>query len=78
MEIGDMLQIRPTLDPSAGLGTTGPLPCTVVYIHPQRRFYVVEFSSPVTGERWRETEYFPASKNSDDFLRLPIIGGRKG
>lgn len=26
MEIGDMLQIRPTLDPSAGLGTTAPQP----------------------------------------------------
>lgn len=78
MEIGDILQIRPTLDPSAGLGTTGPLPCTVVYIHPLRRFYVVEFRSPITGERWRETEYFPLEANRENFFKLPIVGGRKG
>lgn len=35
-----------------------PMPSRVVYIHPQRRFYTVEFRSPVTGETFRESFYF--------------------
>lgn len=26
----------------------------VVYIHPARRYYTVEFRSPITGYNWRE------------------------
>lgn len=64
MNIGDILHIKPTID--AGIGFTRPqvMPCTVVYIHPLRRFYVVEFVSQ-RGERWRETQYFPRDPERD-------------
>jgi len=35
-----------------------PMPSRVVYIHPQRRFYIAEFRSPITGETFRESFYF--------------------
>lgn len=35
-----------------------PMPGTVVYIHPERRFYVVDFY--FRGNHVRETFYFPA------------------
>ena len=78
MKIGDILHLEPTLEATSGLGTNGPIPCTVVYIHPQRRFYVVEFTSLITGEKWRETMYFPLEENRENFFKLPIIGGRRG
>ena len=28
-----------------------------VYIHPEGRFYTLEFTSPVTGEKFRESYY---------------------
>lgn len=77
MNIGDVLELEPTLEGTSGLGTTGPIPCRVVYIHPLRRFYVVEFRSAVTGETWREAVWFPLKQHSDNFNRLPVIGGRK-
>lgn len=77
MNIGDVLELEPTLEGTSGLGTTGPVPCRVVYIHPLRRFYVVEFRSAVTGETWREAVWFPLKPQKDNFNRLPVIGGRK-
>lgn len=29
-----------------------------MYIHPEGRFYTLEFQSPVTGESFRESYYF--------------------
>lgn len=78
MKIGDILQLEPTLDGTSGLGSTGPIPCRVVYIHPLKRFYVVEFRSRVTGETWRESVWFPLRPLQTDFYRLPVIGGRRG
>lgn len=78
MNIGDVLELEPTLEGTSGLGSTGPIPCRVVYIHPLRRFYVVEFRSAVTGETWREAVWFPLKPQRDHFNRLPVIGGRKG
>ncbi len=78
MKIGDILQRKPEMVTPSGMGESQPMPCTVVYIHPLRRFFVVEFCSAITGERWRQTEYFPVLKNGDNFNRLPIIRGRKG
>lgn len=54
MKIGDILNIEPTLEATSGLGTVGPIPARVIYIHPAGRYYTVEFCNPITGERWRE------------------------
>ena len=58
MMIGDEFVEIPTYsceDPGRG---AVPMLSRVVYIHPQRRFYTVEFRSPVTGETFRESFYF--------------------
>ncbi len=78
MKIGDILELEPSLEGTSGLGSTGPISCRVVYIHPLERFYVVEFRSKVTGETWREAMYFPLRPLQTDFHRIPVIGGRKG
>lgn len=54
MKIGDILSIEPTLEATSGLGTIGPIPARVIYIHPAGRYYTVEFCSPITGYNWRE------------------------
>lgn len=54
MKVEDILERTPTIEAMSGLGTVGPLPCRVIYIHPEGRFYTVEFTSRITGERWRE------------------------
>lgn len=66
MKIGDILHLEPTLEATSGLGTIGPIPATVIYIHPAKRFYVVEFRSRITGETWRETVYFPLAPNEPE------------
>lgn len=54
MNIGDKLRMVPTAR-CPGEPSTSPRPCTVVYIHPQRRFYTVEFKSEITGAAFRES-----------------------
>lgn len=54
MKIGDILSIEPTLEATSGLGTIGPIPARVIYIHPAGRYYTDEFRSPITGYNWRE------------------------
>lgn len=64
MQIGDILTLVPTIyGTKCGLEELDPMPCRVVYIHPQHRFYTVEFTSRVTGETWREAFYFPLVPN---------------
>ena len=77
MNIGDVLELEPTMEGTSGLGTNGPIPARVIYIHPLKRFYVVEFRSAVTGETWREAVWFPLKPQRDNFYRLSVIGGRK-
>lgn len=77
MNIGDILELEPTMEGTSGLGTSGPQPCTVIWVHPAKRFFVVEFRSAITGETWREAIWFQLKQHSDNFNRLPIIGGRK-
>ena len=77
MQVGDILEMEPTMEGTSGLGTDGPQPCTVIWVHPAKRFFVVEFRSAITGETWREAVWFPLKQHSDNFNRLPIIGGRK-
>ena len=54
MKIGDILHLEPTLEATSGLGTVGPIPARVIYIHLAGRYYTVEFRSPITGYNWRE------------------------
>lgn len=58
MQIGDRLCLVPTVIGGKELIDTGPQPCRVVYIHPQWRFFTVEFRNAITGETWREVMYF--------------------
>lgn len=67
MDIGDKLRMIPSARLSADRSYT-PLPCTVVYIHPQRRFYTVEFKSEVTGATFRES--FPCP-DRPEIIREP-------
>lgn len=77
MQVRDILEMELTMEGTSGLGTSGPQPCTVIWAHPAKRFFVVEFRSAITGETWREAVWFPLKQHSDNFNRLPIIGGRK-
>ena len=66
MQIGDILEMEPTMEGTSGLGTIGPIPARVIYIHPAGRYYTVEFRSPITGETWREAVYFPLKPNEPE------------
>lgn len=54
MQVGDILEMEPTMEATSGLGTIGPIQTRVIYIHPAGRYCTVEFCSSITGERWRE------------------------
>lgn len=57
MTIGDIRREAPTFATMFG-GSAGRLQdAEVVYIHPRRRFYAVEFTAP-GGGRFRESYYF--------------------
>lgn len=51
MKVGDKIKVKPCLEG----GAHGPAMATVVYIHPQRRYFTAEF---VIGAR-RARESFP-------------------
>ena len=73
MQIGDILTLVPTIyGTKCGLEELDPMPCRVVYIHPQHRFYTVQFTSRITGETWREAFYFPLAPNPPLERELPI------
>ena len=73
MMVGDKL---PGMVPSYGATCTGfasdgeSYTATVVYIHPQRRFYTVEFAF-ARGRRFRESFYF-----QDRAGGAPLAGSR--
>lgn len=59
MKVGDKLRMRPhewQYDPG-NANRPKTLPCTVIYIHPERRFYRVEFEC--AGGKFRESFFFP-------------------
>ena len=68
MMVGDKL---PGMVPSYGSTCSGfvsdgqAFTATVVYIHPQRRFYTVEFDLP-RGRKCRESYYFPDRAGEPD------------
>lgn len=61
MNIGDILTRKPTIYARCGFEDTEAVPCTVVYIHPQKRFYTVAFRAG--NYTWREC--FPLRRVSD-------------
>lgn len=69
MQIGDIRIETPGFWTTFGHSAGDPQKCRVVYIHPQRRFYTVEFAFPRTRERFRESYYFEDRRGA---------AGRKG
>ncbi len=58
IKLGAKLRLTPSVYGAKELVEVGPQPCRVVYIHPLRRYFVVEFSATITGSTWREVKYF--------------------
>ena len=58
MTLGDKQVAAPTFATSYGDHAARPSEGETVYIHPEGRFYTLEFQSPVTGEKFRESYYF--------------------
>lgn len=56
MQLGDKRTEKLSMGEGQPVTKTG----VVVYIHPQRRFYTVEFD--VNGHKIRESYYFPARR----------------
>ena len=85
MQVGDILEIAPSIFSFEGVSDTDDgrqrrrkkLPCTVIWVHPAKRFFVVEFRSAVTGETWRETVYSPLEPNEPKH-RYPGFHQRPG
>ena len=57
IRVGDKRREIPTMEGAMYLGT---LPCRVVYVHPQRRYYTVEFA--FDRGRFRESYWLPRSR----------------
>lgn len=57
MKVGDIRRETPSVDSTVMLEDRQPWRCEVVYIHPQWRFYTVEFTT-VLGWKFRESFYF--------------------
>lgn len=55
MKIGDCLRLVPSAYIGGREEQLKALPCRVVYIHPRRRYFTVEFLSVLTGETFRES-----------------------
>lgn len=85
MQVGDILEIAPSIFSFEGVSNPDDgrqrrrkkLPCTVIWVHPAKRFFVVEFRSAVTGETWRETVYSPLEPNEPKH-RYPGFHQRPG
>lgn len=65
MNIGDRLLLRPSIFTKDDGNQDKRLPCRVVYIHPERRFYTVEFRSEVTGDTFRESYLFLRERSEE-------------
>ena len=59
MKLGDKMTLRPSVNVTDGHSAGREWPCTVVYIHPEQRFFTVEFRSEVTGQTFREAFPYP-------------------
>ena len=54
IELGAVLQIRPTIYGCKSAELTAPQAATVVYVHPEGRYCTVEFQNSL-GWRFRES-----------------------
>lgn len=57
MKVGDTRMEVPSVDSELMLADRQARKCRVVYIHPEWRFYTVEFTTPL-GWKFRECYYF--------------------
>lgn len=57
MNLGDRRMEVPSIDSELMLEHRPKRQCEVVYIHPEWRFYTVEFTTPL-GWKFRESYYF--------------------
>lgn len=73
MKVGDERIELPTVDSELMLRDRQPRKCVVVFIHPQYRFYVVEFTTE-RDYRFRETFYFEDRDPSGPPLPEPLRG----
>lgn len=65
IQIGDVLHIKPNFYCEYGMkDQIKPMVCRVVYVHPEGRYYVVEFISD-NGETWREA-FYPYTRRIGD------------
>lgn len=64
MNIGDKITARPAMNTTFGDIKATPMEGCVVYIHPERRYYTVEFFFPLTGERFRQSYFFEDRRGS--------------
>lgn len=79
MQVGDILEIAPSIfsfegvsDPDDGRQRRRKkLPCTVIWVHPAKRFFVVEFRSAITGETWRDAFWPELTPQPKDLLGTP-------
>lgn len=72
MKIGDIVTEMPFVDSVDGIAAEdrGPRKGRVVWIHPQRRFYRVEFSTPL-GYKWTECFYFQERRGNPNAPMKP-------
>lgn len=68
MKTGDILRVA-TIDEGSEPDVT--VVGTVVYIHPARRYYVVEFRSPITGYNWRKAFWPELTPQPKDLRGTP-------
>lgn len=63
MNIGDIVIQKPTIYAQCGFEDVEAVPCRVVFVHPEGRFYTVEFQ----GEHytWRECFFMRRASESD-------------
>jgi hypothetical protein len=64
IKVGDKLMLQPTYE---GSEHTGPIPCRVIWVHPERRHYVVRFSYGPVG--FCESFPCPRSRSSAPTVR---------
>ena len=81
MQLGDKIMARPLLGGCTGESEGKLQQGVVVYIHPQGRYYTLEFTSSVTGERFRECFYpqraLPPEVPETSGLHNPKFGRKK-
>lgn len=74
MKVGDTLRLKPYINADSGMVASKAQVCTVTYVHPEQRYYVVEFVMD-SGIRFRQVMYFPEREGD---MRRPLATVGKG